>query len=142
MPFKRYLREEIETRAERYMETETLSYRQVVKERGAAVAYDDPIAEAGATEAEKNAEAARELSGSTVHRWIGAIGSWRTSLQPVVRLAAQVEEGGLRASMITAAKYRSTARQQVLEACEVVLRALKIVTARNPTHLATPGSSP
>jgi hypothetical protein len=141
VPFKRYLRCEIETRAGAYVETETLSYREAAREGGAAVVYDDPIAEAGATAAEKEAEAVRELSASTVHRWIGAIGMRREQWQPAVRLAAQWA-GGLRAPVIPAAKYRSAARRRLLEACGVLLRALKIVTARNPTQLATLGSSP
>jgi hypothetical protein len=141
VPFKRYLREEIEARAGAYVETETLSYRDAVRERGSAVVYDDPIAEAGATEAEKEDEAVRELSASTVHRWIGAIAACREQWHPAVRLAAQGAHG-LRAPLIAATKYRSVARQRVLEACAVLLRALKIVTARNPTQFATRGSSP
>ena len=143
VPFKRYLRCEIETRAETYVETEPLSYRQAVKERGTAVVYADPIAEAESTEAEKEAEAARELAPSTVHRWIGVIAERREQWQPAVRLARQIhQEARLSSLMISAAKYRSEARKRVLETCGLLLRALKIVTRRNPTQLATLGSSP
>ncbi len=141
LPYKRYLRIELETRSGAYVETEALSYRDAVREGGAAVVYDDPIADAGATEAEKEGESVRELSGSTVHRWIGSLGSLRESWQPAVRLAAQLEEG-LRAPMIPTVKYRSEARRQVLEACALLLRALKIVTVKNTTKFATLGSSP
>ena len=143
VPFKRHLRSEIETRAQGYVETDPMSYRQAVQERGSAVVYDDPIAEAESTEAEKESETARELAPSTVHRWIGAIALRREQWQPAVRLARQVhQEARLSSIMISAAKYRSRARKCVLETCGLLLRALKIVTERNPTQLATMGSSP
>lgn len=143
VPFKRYLRSEIETRAEVYVETEPMSYRRVVKQGGAAVVYDDPIAKAESTEAEKEAEAARELASSTVHRWIGSIAARREQWQPAVRLARQVHPvTRLRSLMISAAKYRSQARKRVLETCCLLLRALRIITETNPTQLATLGSSP
>lgn len=143
VPFKRYLRGEIEARAGSYVETEPMSYREVVKERGAAVVYDDPMAEAGATEAEKEAEAVREMAPSTVHRWISTIAVRREAWQPAVRLARRVHQGVRLGSLVVlAAKYRSAVRKEVLEACGLVLRALRIVTEENPTQLATLGSSP
>jgi len=141
--FKRYLRAEVETRAQAYVETDAMSYRKVVKEHGAAVVYDDPIAQAESTEAEKEEEAARELAPSTVHRWIGSIAAGREQWQPALRLAQQVHQGaGLSSILISAAKYRSEARRHVLEACGVLLRALLILARKNPTQLATRGSSP
>jgi len=141
--FKRYLSREIEARAQAYVETDAMSYRKVVKDRGAAVAYDDPIAEAESTEAEKETEAARELAPSTVHRWIGSIAARREQWQPAVRLARQLHQGTqLRSLVISAAKYRSEARRQVLEVCGVLLQALSILAGKNPTQLATLGSSP
>jgi hypothetical protein len=143
VPFKRYLRGEIEMRAEAYVETDPMSYRKVIRERGAAVVYDDPIAQADSTEAEKEAEAPRQLAPSTVHRWISGIAAHREQWQPVVRRAQQVHQGArLRSIMISAAKYRSPARQRVLEACGVLLRALWIMRIGNPTQLETRGSSP
>jgi hypothetical protein len=143
VPFKRYLRSEIATRAGTYVETDPMSYRQVVKERGSAVVYNDPIANAESTEAEKEKEATPELRPSTVHRWIGAIAACREQWQPAVRLARQVhQEARLSSLMISASKYRSPARKGVLETCGLLLRALKIVTERNPTQLETRGSSP
>ena len=143
VPFKRYLRCEIETRAESYVETEPMSYRKVVQERGATVVYDDPIAEAESTEAEKEAEAVQALAPSTVHRWIGSIAARREQWQPAVRLARQVHQRArLSSLMISAAKYRSKVRKGVLETCGLLLRALSIMAGRNPTQLATLGSSP
>lgn len=143
VPFKRYLRLELETRAQAYVETDALSYRKVVKEHGAAVVYDDPIAQAESTEAEKEVEAARELAPSTVHRWIGSIAAGREQWQPALRLAQQVHQGaGLSSILISAAKYRSEARRRVLEACGVLLRALTILAGKKHTQLATLGSSP
>ena len=143
VPFKRYLRSDIETRAGTYVETGPMSYRQVVKERGSAVVYDEAIADAESTEAEKEAEVTPELRPSTVHRWIGGIAACREQWQPAVRLAQRVDpEARLSSIMISAAKYRSQARKRVLQTCGLLLRALSIVTERNSTHLATLGSSP
>jgi len=141
--FKRYLRAQIERRSEAYVETDPMSYRKVVKDRGAGVVYDDPIADAQSTPAEKEAEAVRELAPSTPHRWISGIAASRKRLQPLVKHARQSSMGaGLSSIMISAAKYRSQGRRRVLEACCLLLRALRIVTIRNPTRLATLGSSP
>ena len=143
VPFKRYLRGELETRAQTYVETDPMSYRRVVKDGASAVVYDDPIADGASTEAEKEAEAVRALAPSTPHRWIGAIGACREQWQPAVRLARQLQqEARLGPSMIAAAKYRSQARKRVLETCGLLLRALAIVADTNPTRLATLGSSP
>jgi hypothetical protein len=143
VPFKRYLSGEIETRAQTYVETDPMSYRQVIRERGAAVVYDGPIADGASTEAEKEREAVPALAPSTVHRWIGAIAACREQWQPAVRLARQLQqEARLRSIMIAAVKYRSQARKRVLETCELLLRAISILAGTNPTQLATLGSSP
>jgi hypothetical protein len=142
-PFKRYLRGEIETRAQTYIETDPMSYRQAVKERGAAVVYDDPIADGASTEAEREAEAARGLAPSTVHRWIGAIAACRERWQPALRRVQQSRPvAGLSAIVIHAAKYRSQARKRVLESCGLLLRAVSMAAGTNSTQLATLGSSP
>jgi len=141
--FKRYLRAEMETRSGRYVDTDPMSYRKVVKDRGAAVVYDDPIADAHSTEAEKEAEAVRQMSHSTPYRWIGEIAACRERSQRVVKKAQLTGLGGrLFSIIISPGKYRSEARKRVLEACCLLLRALRILTIRNPTQLATLGSSP
>ena len=141
--FKRYMRGEIEARTRTYVETDPMSYRKVVKEVSAAVVYNDAIADAASTEAEKEEESARELAPSTVHRWISSIASGREQLQPVVRLARQFHQAvDLNAMILSAAKYRSQARKCVLEACGLLLRSLSIMARENPTKLATLGSSP
>lgn len=143
VPFKRYLRRPIEVRAQAYVETAALSYRHVVQEGGAAVVYSDPIAQVASPETEKEAEAVRALAPSTVHRWITHLASRREQRQRAVRLARQLQpEARLSSLGIAAAKYRRAVRQRVLEACGLLLRALAILRARNPTQLATLGSSP
>lgn len=143
VPFKRYLRGEIETRAQTYVETDPMSYRHVVKEGASAVVYDDPIADGASTEAQKEAETVRALAASTPHRWIGAIAACREQWQPAVRLARQLrQEAPLISLMIADVKYRSRARKCVLESCALLLRALSILAGKNPTRLATLGSSP
>jgi len=143
VPFKRYLRGEIEARAGAYVETNPMTYRKVVKDRGAAVVYDDAIAEADAPEAEKEAEAVREMAPSTSHRWISAIAARREQWQSVVK---QTQRNGLGARfapiIIAPRKYRSEARKRTLEVCGLLLRAMQAVVIRNPTQLATMGSSP
>ena len=143
VPFKRYLRPEIEKRSSAYVETDPMSYRKVVTDGGGAVVYDMPIADAQATEAEKEAEHVPQMASSTVHRWISSIAASREQFQPVVK---QAQQAGLMARLstirIASVKYRSETRKQVLEACGLLLRALKVVTVRNPTELATRGSSP
>ena len=143
VPYQRYLRPAIEAHASAYVETDPMSYRRVVQERGAALSYDDPIAGADSTEAEKENERVRALAPSTVHRWISGMAARREGWQPVVRLAGQLHPGArLSSILIAAAKYRSAARQRVLETCGLLLRALSIVASRNPTQFATLGSSP
>lgn len=141
--FKRYLRVEIEARSTAYVETDPMTYRKVVTDRGSAVVYDDPIAEAQATQAEKEAEAVRELAPSTPHRWISTIAARREQTQPVLKQTQQRGLGARLSSIVIAPeKYRSEARRQALEGCALLLRAVKSVLPRNPTRLATLGSSP
>lgn len=141
--FKRYLRPEIEKRASAYVETDPMTYRKVVKESGSSVVYDDPIADAEATEAEKESEAVRELAPSTPHRWIGTIAAGRQQWQPVVKQAQKTELGGrLSLIMISPRKYLSEARKLVLQGCCLLLRAVHAAAVTNPTELATLGSSP
>ena len=143
VPFKRYLRVEIEKRAQVYVETDPMSYRKVVTDGGAALVYDDPIATAQSTEAEKESEQVRQMSPTTPHRWISAIAASRERWQPVVKQAQQSDLGaGLSTIKIDPAKYRSPARERVLDACCLLLRALRVVTIRNPTQFGTLGSSP
>lgn len=143
VPFKRYLRGEIETRAQTYVQTDPMSYRQVVKDGASEVVYNDPIADEASTDAQKAAEAVRALAPSTPHRWIGALAACREQWQPAVRVAGQLRRAARPISiLIAAAKYRSQARKRVLESCAVLLRAMSIVAGRNPTGLATLGSSP
>lgn len=141
--FKRYLRVEIETRAEAYVENDPMSYRKVVRAGGAALVYDDPIADAQSTEAEKESERVRQMSHSTPYRWISGIAASRERLQPLVKQAQKADLACRLSSIrIASRKYGSEARKRVLEACCLLLRALRMVTFRNPTELATLGSSP
>ena len=143
VPFKRYLRPEIEKYAEAYVETDPMSYRKVVTAGGAALVYDDPITDAQSTEAEKEGEKVRHMSHSTPHRWISDIAACRNRLHPVVKQAQQSDLGARLSSIrIASSKYRSEARKCVLEACSLLLRAVRIVGFENPTEFETRGSSP
>lgn len=141
--FKRYLRPEIEARSSSYVETDPMTYREVVKTGGAQVVYDDEIADAQATEAEKDAESVRALAPSTVHRWINSIAASRDQWQPIVKEAQRSGMGACLGTIrIASAKVRCEARRRVLETCSLLLRAVLIIQAKNPTKLATLGSSP
>jgi len=142
--FKRYLRPEMEKRSEAYVESDPISYRKVVREDGFAVVYDGPIADVDATEAEKEREWVPELAHTTPYRWISSIARCRERLQPVVNQARRVSDLAPRLStiMISSAKYRSEARKRALQACCLLLRAMRIVGLKNPTEFATLGSSP
>jgi hypothetical protein len=143
LPFKRYLREEIEERCERYVEDERISYRKVVRDEGAAVVYDDPVADGCSSEAQREDESVRELAPSTPHRWISTIGGCTERWQPLISRARQSEMGARLSSIVIAPwKYRSLARKKLLHACCLLLRAVRIAGIRNPTRLATLGSSP
>ena len=120
-----------------------MSYRKVVTAGGAALVYDDPIADAQSTEAEKESEKVRQMSHSTPYRWISDVAASRERLQSVVKQAQQSDLGTRLSSIrIASAKYRSEARKRVLEACCLLLRALGMVPLRNPTEFETMGSSP
>jgi hypothetical protein len=143
VPFKRYLRGEIEKRARTYVQAEATSYRRAVRDDGWDVVYDGPVAVGSSTEAEKEAEVSRALAPSTLHRWIGCMAACRERWQPVVRLAGQIRrEAPPDWIAISASKYRSRARKRVLETCALLLRAISIVAGKNPTRFATMGSSP
>jgi len=143
LPGKRYLRPEIQARADRYLQEAASSYRHVVRDGAAAVAYAGPVPEAQASETEKEQEDTRRLAPSTVHRWIGAIAALRRSFQPAVQ---QAQELGGRFSfsklLIPCWKYRTQARKKVLEACATVLLALKHLAVKNTPELATLASGP
>lgn len=141
--FKRYLRPEIEKHAEAYVETDPMSYRKVVTDGGAALVYDAPIADAQSTEAEKESEKVPQMSHTTPYRWISDIAASREGWQPVVKQAQQSDLGAHLSSIrIVSAKYRSEVRKRVLEACALLLRALRMVPLRNTTEFETKGSSP
>ncbi len=120
-----------------------MSYRKVVTDGGAAVVYDAPIADAQSTEVEKEGENVPHMSHSTPYRWISEVAASRERLQPVVKQAQQSELAGHLSSIrIASTKYRSEARKRVLEACCLLLRALRMVPLRNTTEFETRGSSP
>ena len=143
LPHKRYLRIEIETRSGAYIETDPMTYRRVVLDKGAHVAYAGSVADAHATEAEKEADTPPVLAPSTVYRWVGSIAACREGYQPLVAQARASDRGSsLSTLLISPVKYRSEARRCILEACGLLLRALKLIGVRNSTKYATLGSSP
>ena len=105
--------------------------------------YSGLIADLQSTEAEKEKEAISEMSCATPYRWIRDIATYRNRLQSVVKYAQQTNHcWGLSLIMISSAKYRTKTRKKVLEACALLLRALKVVSLKNPLDLETMGASP
>jgi hypothetical protein len=143
LPYKRYLRIEVETRAGAYIETDPMEYRRVVRDHGSDVVYAGSVTDAHSTEAEKEADEPPALAPSTVYRWIGSIAACRERYQPVVA-QGQASGCGSRLStlVVSPLKYRSEARRLILEACGLLLRAFSLIGLRNPTEFATLGSSP
>ena len=143
VPWKRYLRIEIQGRAERYIEQARTTYRRVVRNGAAAVAYDEELLGPEASDEQKELEAIRHLAPSTLHRWISSIAGCAQQFQPVLQEARHLDpQVRLSGFVIPFWKYRTEARKKVLETCGRLLRALKIVRAKRPTDFATLGSSP
>jgi ribosomal 50S subunit-associated protein YjgA (DUF615 family) len=72
-----------------------------------------------------------------------AIAARREQWQPVVKQTHLSGLGARLTSIIIApGKYRSEARKRTLQVCGLLLRAVQAVVVRNPTKLATLGSSP
>ena len=111
IPKKRYVRQEIEERSLRYLEKEELSYRKASKERGMACGYK---------------ESEKQLSHSTVHRWLGFLGAQVEMLRNLLSFITEsLPHSGLHRLPlpIHPSKYRSRERKEVLQIARRLLHA-------------------
>lgn len=118
-PHKRYTLPEIIDSADRYVLDDSATYRSVARVDGRPVFHDDD----GASRA-----------ASTVHRWIGFLGSLVMLLAAATDLLQQADPGySPLAEMrhFAPGRYRSNARRECLE------RALRLLRVRDRLNEAT-----
>lgn len=143
---KLYLRCEIESRSQSYLETPSMTYRQSVENDGREVAYhkeEKDIATTRSTQEEKEKEIHPVMAHTTVQRWISSIANVYEDVQPVVAKAVEIDvNGDLSLILIAPNKYRSDERKRVLQCACFLLRAKKLVQLKNPTRYAPRGASP
>lgn len=111
VPKKRYVRQEIEERSLRYVEKKELSYRKACKERGMACGYKD---------------SEKQLSHSTIHRWVGFLGAQVGLLKKLLSfLTASSPQAKLHRLplAIHPSKYRSKQRESCLKIARRLLHA-------------------
>jgi hypothetical protein len=123
VPYRRYVRDEIEERSARYLEDDTATYRAAVRDGHKACGYD--LREDGSMDE-------RQLAASTLHRWISWLAAQIERLSVVLR---QVRSLVPRATLhrdplpIPARKYRSEERRAILHVARRLLHAEALVAA-------------
>jgi hypothetical protein len=123
VPNKRYVRQEIEERSAHYLEGETATYRQVVRDGNTACGY--AMNEDGTMDE-------RQLVGSTVHRWLSWLGAQakkRSMVLAMVKALAPRSTIHRDALPIPARKYRSEKRKETLQTARRLLHAEALVRA-------------
>ena len=117
VPYKQYVRKEIEERSARYLEDDAATYRRVVRDGNSACGYacsdDGQIDE-------------RQLVGSTVHRWLTYLGSQTEKLRRVLELVKALAPRSTihrEPLPVPARKYRSESRRQSLHLARRLLHA-------------------
>lgn len=112
VPYKRYVRDDIEGFSERYVETDQQTYRSVVRPEKTAVGYEN--------------DCQRQLDHSTVWKWLGWLGRLEQRLHMMLEwIRYQSPSHGLFRELtpIAPKKYRSERRKRVLEQARLLLRA-------------------
>ena len=109
LPGKRYVRQAVMERAQRYVETDHLTYRQGAGENGLPICRDSG-------DEERIDE--RSLAPSTVHRWISSLGRMRKTLSTALGLIKQAHPATTLFRdlffRVAPQKYRSRRRGSVL----------------------------
>lgn len=116
LPRKRYLKDEILRRAERYGEEDQESYRKAVKVRGLAVFYKGRGKEIDE----------RSFAHTTLHRWLGSFSSLEATCRKALGLIREkAPRSGIFRKILPIApwKYRSEGRRRVLGKCRRLLLA-------------------
>lgn len=121
VPNKRYVRQEIDERSAYYLEDDTATYRQVVRDENTVCGYD--MNEDGTMDE-------RQLVGSTVYRWLTWIGAQTKKLSMVLEMVkALVPRSTIHRDPlpIPARKYRSEKRKEILQTARRLLHAEALV---------------
>lgn len=117
LPHTRYVRDTVLEKSTRYVEDPAATYRTAVKERSRAVAYSSTSPDAIDD---------RQLSHSTVHRWLTSLAGLPATLHAALRLikaAAPSSDIFRRLLPVSPRKYRSEGRRQALGRCRRLLQA-------------------
>jgi hypothetical protein len=117
LPHKRYVRDTVLEKVTRYVEDDAAAYRSAVKEQGRSVGY---------ARTPEGAFDERQLSPSTVHRWLSSFSGLRSTLHEALRLIKEKSPGsGIFRSFVPIVpwKYRSERRRLQLLACRRLLQA-------------------
>lgn len=112
LPFKRYVLTDIVQYAEHYVEDEEMTYDLLLKQKAAGY--------------ERRQDDERQLSPSTIHRWITTLGGFSRVIGKAQKLIHQKHPSisltrYLAQLSVPARKYRSEKRRQTLVACRRLL---------------------
>ncbi len=112
VPYKRYVLADITRLSGRYVESDEASYRSVVRGRKMAIGYaEEP-------------SASKQLSPSTVWRWLGYLGACGARLQEGLRLIQDKDPSLALHRLIrpvAARKYRTETRRELLQTGRLLL---------------------
>ena len=112
VPYKRFVLAAITERCARYVEPDETSYRAVVRSQGMALGYAE------------DAAASKQLSASTVWRWLSDLGAGTKRLQAGLRLIQAKDPSSVWHRQIrpmAPRKYRSAHRREALQTGRLLL---------------------
>lgn len=122
LPYKRYLRDTILEKSTKYVEgdlpeeKDQISYRSLTKENKMAIAYD--VTEDGHIDD-------RQLSHTTIHRWLSTLSCLPNTLKRAKQLIKQKSSTSTifrKILPVSPNKYRSDDRKKVLQNCRILLQ--------------------
>lgn len=113
LPRKRYVRQAVLERAQRYVELDRATYRNSVEENGLPICRDS---------GDERRINDRCLAHTTLYRWITTLGSLRGTLRAALDLIRQADPAtglfrDLMRLRIPSRKYRSEGRKAILTTC-------------------------
>jgi hypothetical protein len=140
VPFKRYLFTALASLCTRYLREPAATYRRVAHcagpEESLPAFYDQPVAKAEDSEAQKRRDQPTALSHVTVWRWVGFFGNLGPQLRRrIERQQALSDAVDFSPWRIPPWKYRSLRRRVTLIEAAKVLTAMDL--GRSPTNLGT-----
>jgi len=122
LPHKQYVRQDIARLAQAYVGDDKLSYRKATQVKGMAVCY-------GSQRHDDQQVDDRVLGPSTLHRWVGWLGSLKQTLQQAWRLIRSKSptcDLFRKAVGVPGWKYRCEARRDLLQRCCRLLKTNRV----------------